>query len=184
MFAFLEHWQVQLFADEVVLTTEFFQFSLCDMELSTFFHADAVDDEVGVDMLPIHMGADKHFPVLKESCQPDRCLVSSDRIHLCFFWEGLHQVIIQPTGFLMVEQLGAEEIIISTFGLTVHTGDQRLTFPQSLLLLGCIAHDCCHTAAALSLGRVDEMDNCYFLHLPRFWISRRVALTFASSSTV
>ena len=58
MFAFLEHWQVQLFADEVVLTTEFFQFSLCDMELSTFFHADAVDDEVGVDMLPIHMGAD------------------------------------------------------------------------------------------------------------------------------
>ena len=45
-------------------------------------------------MFPIHMGADKHFPILKESRQPDRCLVSSDRIHLCSFWEGLHQMII------------------------------------------------------------------------------------------
>ena len=135
-------------------------------------------------MLPIHMGADKHFPVLKESCQSDRCLVSSDRIYQCIFWERLHQMIIQPAGFLVVEQLGAEEIIISTFCLTVHTGDQRLTLPQSLLFLGCIAHDCCHTAAALSLGRVDEMDNGYFLHLPRSWISRRAVLTFASSSTV
>ena len=152
MFALLEHWQGQLFADEVVLTTEFFQFSLCDMKLSPFFHADAVDNEVGVDMLPIHMGADKHFPVLKESRQPDRCLMSSDGIHLCFFWEGLHQMIIQPTGFLVVKQLGAEEIIIGTFSLTVHTGDQRLTLPQGLLFLGCVAHHCCHTTAALSLG--------------------------------
>ena len=93
-------------------------------------------------------------------------------------------MIIQPTGFLVVEQLGAEKIIIGTFGLTIHTGDQRLTLPQSLLFLGCVAHDCCHTAAALSLGRVDKMDDGYFLHLPRSWISRRTALTFASSSAV
>ncbi len=61
---------------------------------------------------------------------------------------------------LVVEQLGAEEIIVDTLRLAVYSAHQLLTFPYSFLFLHGVPHYRCHTGTVLSFGVVGKMDDC------------------------
>ena len=74
----LEDRETELGTDCVVALPEFGQLRLADVEIPAVLQADAVDDKVGVDVVPVSVGADQDFAALKILRQLQRGGVGGD----------------------------------------------------------------------------------------------------------
>ena len=89
----LEHRQTELHTNLVVALAQLCQLRLTDVQFLSVLEADTVDKEVGVDVVPVHMGADQNLPPLEPLCQLQCGGVRGPRIYFFVRWEGLHHVI-------------------------------------------------------------------------------------------
>ena len=151
------------------------------MQFATTLESDSIDDEMGVNMITVGVGTDQHLTILKELRQPSRGEVCLRWVDLFSLWEALHQMIEPSAVILMVQQLGAEKIVVGTLRLTVDAADQVHITPTGFLILGGIAHYPGHAASALPFGAFHEIDDGYVFHLLRSSTSRSSSLIAASS---
>ena len=91
----VEHRERKLHADLIVALSQFLELLLCDMQFPSGIEVDRVDEEVGMDVLPVCMSADQNFIAFVVLSQLQRGGVSSDRIDRFVFWEALHHVVEQ-----------------------------------------------------------------------------------------
>ena len=75
------------------------------MQFPSGIEIDRVDEEVGMDVLTVCVGADQNFVSLIVLGQLQRGRVSGDRVDCFAFREALHHVIKHHATFLMVQQL-------------------------------------------------------------------------------
>ena len=72
----LKNWQAHLLTDRIVAPHQFLDLLLRHVQLFAGLEADGVDDAVGVDVLPVYVGADQHLAAVEVFCQPPRGFVS------------------------------------------------------------------------------------------------------------
>ena len=99
----LEDRQSQLLTDRVIAPHQLLQLFLCHVQLFAGVEIDGVDDAVGVDVLPVYMGADQHLAALEVFRQPPRGFVGLPWIDGFTFGEALHHVIEHHTTIFVVE---------------------------------------------------------------------------------
>ena len=75
-------------------------------------------------------------------------------------------MVKHPAALFVVQELGAEEIVVDTLRAAVIAADQMLVLPPGLLFLLDVPHDRAHTAAALPPGIVCKTDDSYLPRLP------------------
>ena len=86
-------WQAHLQTDRVVAPHQLLQLFLRHVQLFAGFKVDGVDDAVGVDVLPVYMGADQHLTAVKVFRQPPRGFVSLPGIDGFALRKTLHHVV-------------------------------------------------------------------------------------------
>ena len=104
--------QAHLLTDHVIAPHQLLQLFLRHVQLFAGLKVDGVDDTVGMDMLSVYMGADQHLAAVEVFRQPPRGFVSLPGIDRRAFWKALHHVVEHHAAVLVVEQLGAQEIIV------------------------------------------------------------------------
>ena len=95
----LLRWRVKdrkthLQTDLVVVPHQFLQLFLRHVQLFAGIEVDGVDDAVGVDVLPIHMGAGQHLAAVKVFRQPPRGFVGLPGIDRRALRKALHLSLI------------------------------------------------------------------------------------------
>ena len=153
----MEHWQLQRLADGVVLLAELLQLFSCKMKLFSTVRMDIVDDQVGVDVLPVYMGADQNLSPVKAICQLPCREMGQHGVHRLPLGEGLDAVEELNAALLVVEKLGAAEAVVGAFRLAVDPGNERMTLPGSFELLLCVTHNRRHAAPVLAFWVVGKM---------------------------
>ena len=121
--------------DHVIAPHQLLQLFLRHVQLFAGFKVDGVDDAVGVDVLPIYVGADQHLAAVKVFRQPPRGFVSLPWIDSRAFWKALHHVIEHRAAILVVEQFRVQEIIVDALRLAVDAADERRALPCGFLFL-------------------------------------------------
>ena len=76
----LEHRQSQFLTDRVIAPHQLLQLFLCHVQLFACLKVNGVDDAVGVDMLPVNVGADQYLAALEVFRQPPRGFMGLPRI--------------------------------------------------------------------------------------------------------
>ena len=117
------------------------------MQLFAGLKVDGVDDAVGVDVLPVYVGADKHLTALEVFRQPPRGFVGLPGINGFALRKALHHVVEHHTAVLVVEELGVQEVVIGALGLAVDAADERRALPCGFLLLHDVEHHAAHGGA-------------------------------------
>ena len=133
--------------DHIVAPHQLLQLFLCHVQLFACLKVDGVDDAVGVDMLPVNVGADQHLAALEVSRQPPRGFVGLPWVNHFTFWEALHHVIEHRAAVFAVEQLRVQEIIVDALRLTVDAADERRALPCGFLFLHDVEHHAAHGSA-------------------------------------
>lgn len=131
------------------------------MQFPSGIEIDRVDEEVGMDVLTVCVGADQNFVSLIVLGQLQRGRVSGDRVDCFAFREALYHVIEQYTVRLVVEPLGGHEIRVDRFRLTVDTCDQLLPLELGLFILHGIPHHGAHASGGLAPLVVCEADDSH-----------------------
>ena len=98
--------QTHLLTDHVVAPHQLLDLFLCHVQLFAGFKVDGVDDAVGVDMLPVYMGADQHLTAVEILRQPPCGFVGLPRIDRRALRKALYHVVEHHAAVLVVEQLG------------------------------------------------------------------------------
>ena len=161
----LEHRQSQFLTDHVIAPHQLLQLFLRHVQLFAGFKVDGVDDAVGVDVLPVYMGADQHLAAVEVFRQPPRGFVGLPWIDSRAFWKALHHVVEHHAAVLVVEQLRVQKIVVDAFGLTVDAADERRALPCGFLFLHDIEHHAAHGGAGLcALFVVHEMYDGHTAH--------------------
>ena len=101
--------KTHLLTDHVIAPHQLLQLFLRHVQLFAGFKVDGVDDAVGVDVLPVYMGADQHLAAVEVFRQPPRGFVSLPWIDRRAFWEALHHVIEHHAAVLVVEKFRVQE---------------------------------------------------------------------------
>ena len=133
------------------------------MQFPSGIEIDRVDEEVGMDVLTVCVGADQNFVSLIVLGQLQCGRVSGDRVDCFAFREALYHVIEQYTVRLVVEPLGGHEIRVDRFRLTVDTCDQLLPLELGLFILHGIPHHGAHASGGLAPLVVCEADDSHSL---------------------
>ena len=153
-------------ADRIRELTELRQVRLFKVELPAGLEADGVDDEVGVDVLPVRVGGHDDLVVLplprQLQCDPVRLLRGDGLLRM----EGLDEVVVHPSAVFSVLQLGADELGPAGRRLAVHAGHQMLPLAVCLFRLHHVPEHRAHAAPGLSPGTVDGCDNGHRSHRP------------------
>ena len=98
----VEHRERKLRADLIVALPQFLELLFCDVQFLSRIEVDGVDEEVGMDVFPVCMGADQDFISLIVLSQLQCRRMSGDRIDRFAFREALHHVVEQyAVGFVM-----------------------------------------------------------------------------------
>lgn len=137
------------------------------MQFPSGIEIDRFDEEVGMDVLTVCVGADQNFVSLIVLGQLQRGRVSGDRVDCFAFREALYHVIEQYTVRLVVEPLGGHEIRVDRFRLTVDTCDQLLPLELGLFILHGIPHHGAHASGGLAPLVVCEADDSHTGDLSR-----------------
>ena len=85
--------QAHLLTDHVIAPHQFLDLLLRHVQLFAGIEIDGVDDAVGVDMLPVNVGADQHLTAVKVLRQPPRGFVSLPGIDGFALRKTLHHVV-------------------------------------------------------------------------------------------
>ena len=95
--------------DCVVAPHQLLQLFLRHVQLFAGLEVDGVDDAVGVDVLPVYMGADQHLAAVEVFRQPPCGFVSLPGIDRRAFWKALHHVVEHHAAVLVVEEFRVQE---------------------------------------------------------------------------
>ena len=95
--------KTHLQTDRIVAPHQLLDLRFRHVQLFAGLKVDRVDDAVGVDVLPVYMGADQHLAAVEVFCQPPRGFVGLLWIDRRAFWEALHHVIEHHAAILVVE---------------------------------------------------------------------------------
>ena len=155
----LKHRERKLYADLIVALPQFLELLLCDVQLLSRIEVDGVDEEVGMDVFPVCMGADQDFIPLIVLSQLQCRRMGGDRIDRFAFREALHHVVEQyAVGFVM-QTLGSHEVCVDRFRLAVDACDQPLPIELSFLVLHGVPHHGSHTSVGLAPLVIGEADD-------------------------
>ena len=173
--------QAHLLTDHVIAPHQLLQLFLRHVQLFAGLKVDRVDDAVGVDVFPVHMGADQHLAAVEVFRQPSSGFVGLPGIDRRAFWEALYHVVEHHAAVLVVEELGVQKIVVDALGLTVDAADERLALPCGFLFLHDIEHHAAHGGAGLCAPLVvHKMYDGDIAHRPSM-TDRSAALTSDSS---
>ena len=136
--------------DHVIAPHQLLQLFLRHVQLFACLKVDGVDDAVGVDMLPVNVGADQHLAAVKVFCQPPCGFVGLSGIDRRTLWKTLNHVIEHHAAVLVVEQLRVQEIVVDALRLAVDAADERLAFPCGFLFLHNVEHHAAHGGTGLA----------------------------------
>lgn len=134
----LEHRKRKFHADLVVALPQFLELLFCDVQFLPCIEVDRVDEEVGMDVFPVCVGADQDFIALIVLSQLQCRRMSGDRVDRFAFREALHHVVEQHTVGFVMQALGGHEVRVDRFWLAVDACDQLL--PLELSFLFCIVY--------------------------------------------
>ena len=158
----VEYRERKFHADLIVALPQFLELLLCDVQLLSSIEVDGVDEEVGMNVFPVCMGADQDFISLIVLSQLQCRCMSGARIDRFAFWEALHHVVEQyAVGFVM-QLLGGHEVRVDRFRLAVDARDQLLPLKLSFLVLHGVPHHGSHTSGGLAPLVVGEADDRHF----------------------
>ena len=155
----LEHRERKLHTDLIVALPQFLELLLCDVQFLSRIEVNGVDEEVGMDVFPVCVGADQNFIPLIVLSQLQRRRMSGDRIDCFAFREALHHVVEQYAVDFVMQPLGGHEVRVNRFRLAVDSCDQLLPLELSLLTLHGVPHHGSHTAGGLAPLIVGEADD-------------------------
>ena len=158
----LEHRERKLHADLIVALPQFLELFLCDVQFLSCIEVNGVDEEVGMDVFPVCVGADQNFIPLIVLSQLQRRRMSGDRVDRLAFWEALHHVVEQHAVGFVMQPLGGHEVRIDRFRLAVDACDQLLTVTLGFLVLHGVPHHGSHASGGLSSLVVSEADDRHF----------------------
>ena len=127
--------QAHLLTDHVIAPHQLLQLFLRHVQLFAGLEVDGVDDAVGVDVLPVYMGADQHLTALEVFCQPPCGFVRRARVNVCALREALHHVIKHHAAVFVVQQLRTQKFVECRSRLTVNTADELLSIPERFIYL-------------------------------------------------
>ena len=130
--------------------------------------ADGIDDEVGMDMLPVGVGGHHHLEALELLCQFQGNLMGGLGRQVLLRVEGLDQLIELPSLRFFVEPLGVQELPEGRLRHTVHAGDQLPTFVRRFILPAAVAEGSPQPAGGLGLCTADELNQ---RHRPTAFVS-------------
>ena len=158
----VEHRERKLHADLIVALPQFLELLLCDVQLFSCIEVNGVDEEVGMDVFPVCVGADQNFIPLIVLSQLQRRRMSGDRVDRLAFWEALHHVVEQHAVGFVMQPLGGHEVRVDRFRLAVDACDQLLTVTLGFLVLHGVPHHGSHTSGGLAPLVVSEADDRHF----------------------
>ena len=171
----LEHRKRKFHADLVVALSQFLELLFCDVQFLPCIEVDRVDEEVGMDVFPVCVGADQDFMALIVLSQLQRRRMSGDRVDRLAFWEALHHVVEQHAVGFVMQPLGGHEVRVDRFRLAVDACDQLMTVTLGFLVLHGVTHHGSHASSSLSSLVVSEADNGHPHHRFRSRINRTAA---------
>ena len=116
--------QAHLLTDYVIAPHQLLQLLFRHVQLFARLKVDGVDDTVGVDVLPVYMGADQHLTALEVFRQSPRGFVGLPGIGRRALWETLHHVIEHHAAVLVVEELRVQENVVDALRLAVDAADK------------------------------------------------------------
>lgn len=128
--------QPHFLTDRVVAPHQLLQLFLRHVQLFAGFKVDGVDDAVGVDVLPVYMGANQHLAVGEVFRQPSCGFVGLPWIDRRALRKALHHVIEHHAAIFVIEQLCIDEIIVDSLRLAVDAADERP--PSHAVFFSCI----------------------------------------------
>ena len=158
----VERRERKLHADLIVALPQFLELLLCNVQLLSRIEVDGVDEEVGMDVFPVCVGADQNFIALIVLSQLQRRRMSGDRVDRFAFREALHHVVEQHAIGFVIEPLGSHEVRVDRFRLAVDACDQPLPIELSFLVLHGVSHHGSHASGGLSSLVVSEADDRHF----------------------
>lgn len=97
--------QAHLQTDRIVAPHQLLQLFLRHVQLFACLKVDGVDDAVGVDVLPVYVGADKHLAAVEVFRQPPRGFVGLPGIDRRALRKTLHHVVEHHATVFVVQQL-------------------------------------------------------------------------------
>ena len=158
----LEHRERKFHTDLVVALPQLLELLLCDVQFLSGIEVDGVDEEVGMDVFPVCVGADQNFISLIVLSQLQRRRMGGDRVDRFAFREALHHVVEQHAIGFVIEPLGSHEVRVDRFRLAVDACDQPLPIELSFLVLHGVSHHGSHASDGLSSLVVSEADDRHF----------------------
>lgn len=164
----LEHRERKLRADLIVALPQFLELLLCDVQLLSCIKVNGVDEEVGMDVFPVCVGADQNFIPLIVLSQFQRRRMSGDRVDRLAFWEALHHMVEQHAVGFVMQPFGGHEVRVDRFQLAVDACDQPLPIELGFLVLHGVPHHSSHASSGLAPLVVSEADNRHFSPPPSF----------------
>lgn len=120
--------------------------------------ADGIDDEVGVDMLPVGVGGHHHLEALELLCQFQGNLMGCLGCQLLLRMEGLDELIELPALRFFMEPLGIQELPEGSLRHAVHSGDQLPTLVRRFTFPAAVAEGSPQPASSLGLCTADELN--------------------------
>ena len=158
----LEHKERKLHTYLIVALPQFLELLLCDVQFLSRIEVDGVDEEVGMDVFPVCVGADQDFISLIVLSQLQCRCMGGERVDFFAFWEALHHVVEQHAVGFVMQPLGGHEVRIDRFRLAVDACDQLLTVTLGFLVLHGVPHHSSHASGGLSSLVVSEADDRHF----------------------
>ena len=158
----LEHRERKLHADLIVALPQLLELLLCDVQFLPSIEVDGVDEEVGMNVFPVCMGADQDFISLIVLSQLQCRCMSGERIDCFAFRKALHHVVEQHAVGFVMQPLGGHEVRIDRFRLAVDACDQLLPLKLSFFVLHGVPHHGSHASGALTTLVVSEADDRHF----------------------
>ena len=155
----LEHRERKFHTELIVALPQFLELLFCNVQFLSRIEVDGVDEEVGMDVFPVCVGADQNLIVLS---QLQRRRMSGDRVDCFAFREALHHVVEQHAIGFVIEPLGSHEVRVDRFRLAVDACDQPLPIELSFLVLHGVSHHGSHASGGLSSLVVSEADDRHF----------------------
>ena len=157
-----EHRQRKFHTDLIVALSQFLELLLCHVQFLSRVEVDRVDEEVGMNVFPVCMGADQDFISLIVLSQLQCRRMGGDRVDCFAFREALHHVVEQHAVGFVMQPLGGHEVRVDRFRLAVDACDQLLTVTLGFLVLHGVPHHGSHASGGLSSLVVSEADDRHF----------------------
>lgn len=130
--------------------------------------ADGIDDEVGMDMLPVGVSGHHNLEASKLLRQFQGNLMGCLRCQILLRVEGLNELIELPSLRFFVEPLGVQELPEGRLRHTVHSGDQLPSLVHSFILPAAIAEGSPQPTRSLGFGTANKLNQC---HRPTAFVS-------------